>query len=98
MSVIKETRQVMKKIEVTVGITCDVCGKDIQEDYWTLRTSHNDWGNDSIDSYKHFDLCSKGCISQKLKDYYEDCKDSRTQEFELEQAYFLKPKTTKDGD
>ena len=42
MSAIKETRQVTKEVEVTIGITCDVCGKAIKGDYWTLRTSHND--------------------------------------------------------
>lgn len=88
MSAIKETRQVTKKVEVTIGITCDVCGKAIKGDYWTLRTSHNDWGNDSVDSFKYFDLCSRKCVCQKLEDYFIDCKESNTQEFHLEQDYY----------
>jgi len=88
MSAIKETRQVTKEVEVTIGITCDVCGKAIKGDYWTLRTSHNDWGNDSVDSFKYFDLCSRKCVCQKLKDYFIDCKESNTQEFQLEQDYY----------
>ena len=89
MSVIKETKQEIREVEVIVGIKCDICGKNIKGKYWWLMTSHNDWGHDSVDSIKHYDLCSEKCVSNMFKEYFDDCKHSKTQRFELEQAYCI---------
>lgn len=90
MSDIFEEKEVTQTIikKTRVGVKCDVCGKELQNDssFWRLSTHHHDWGNDSIDSYKHFDLCSRECINKKLDEYIENCKMSNTQEFELSQA------------
>lgn len=86
---INKTVKITKSI--TEKVTCDVCGKTIADEkhryaeYWTLTTGHNDWGNDSCESYEDFDLCSKGCVQKKLNEYFDNCKDSNTQEFELSQ-------------
>ena len=75
------------RTEKVVGVKCDICKKEITGKFWRLTTHHNDWGNDSIDSYEHFDLCSRECINRALDDYIDDCKDSYTQCFELEQDF-----------
>lgn len=82
---VKKTKRIAEKV------TCDVCGKIIADKknrwagYWTLTTGHNDWGNDSCESYEDFDLCSKDCVQEKLNEYFDNCKHSNTQEFELSQ-------------
>lgn len=78
------------EIKTIAGIKCDICKKEISGKYWNLTTHHHDWGNDSIDSYSHSDLCSRECINKALDDYINDCEDSITQCFELEQDFFKK--------
>lgn len=73
--------------EKLVGIMCDICGKEITGKFWQLTTHHHDWGNDSIDSYEYFDLCSRECINKALDKYINACKMSNTQCFELEQDF-----------
>lgn len=93
------TRTTEKKLvlqELTVGglCTCDICGKTIYEfvdgkcrkhdEYWSLTTGHNDWGNDSCDSVESLDLCSKECCIKALEKYLDEYSGSRnTGYFEL---------------
>ena len=74
--------------EQIIQIKCDVCGKTIKpgQSFWDLSTSHSDWGNDSIDSHREFDLCSEECVRTKLKDYFRNSEHSSTQSFWLDQA------------
>jgi len=77
MSIKKEyetkTRTVTERIVVKEIRYCDVCKKEITaESYWELTTHHNDWGNDSIESYESFDVCSKDCMRKKFEEYLED--------------------------
>jgi hypothetical protein len=74
--------------EIIAGVKCDICGKEITGKYWRLTTHHHDWGNDSVDSYEHSDLCSRECINKALDDYIKHCEVSYTQCFELEQDIF----------
>lgn len=76
------------KDKKVVSIKCDVCGKEIVGKFWVLTTSHGDWGNDSVESIEHFDVCSPECLGNALNDYIERCEHSRTQCFELEQDFF----------
>lgn len=85
-----KTIETITKIDKLAGIKCDICKKEITGKYWQLTTHHDDWGNDSIESYSHYDLCSKECINKALDDYINDCEDSCTQCFELEQDFFKK--------
>ena len=73
--------------EIIKGVVCDVCKRKIVGQYWRLSTHHYDWGNDSCESYEDFDLCNPECISVMLNKYYERCKRSDTQVFELEQDF-----------
>ena len=76
------------KVENVKNIKCDVCDKEIDGKFWVLTTSHGDWGNDSVDSIEHFDICSTKCIHKALTAYIERCEYSYTQRFELEQDSF----------
>lgn len=64
----EEKEVVTKSIKkVTVGRICDFCNKEILKvdgkrwEYFHITTSHCDWGNDSFESYEHFDACSVEC-------------------------------------
>lgn len=94
MKIYKTTERIVKT-ERIVGIKCDICQKEITGKYWQLTTHHDDWGNDSVDSYSHSDLCSRECINKALDDYINDCEDSCTQCFELEQDFFKKSESEK---
>ncbi len=61
-----------RKISCVVGVKCDMCGDIIQKGkvYYHIITHHNDWGNDSIDSYEDFDLCSD-CYLPFTENYFE---------------------------
>lgn len=71
---IRETKIITepRKISYVVGIRCDRCGDNIKESevYYNVVTHHNDWGNDSIDSYEDFDLCSD-CYLPFTENYFK---------------------------
>lgn len=54
--------------EVATNMFCDYCKKEIKnrEKYINVISSHQDWGNDSIDSYKDADLHEE-CLQNYLK-------------------------------
>lgn len=83
-----KTETITHEVKTVKCKKCDVCGKEFTGNYWELCTHHDDWGNDSCESYEYFDLCSEDCVKQKLERYFKECKYSNTQEFELVQRYF----------
>ncbi len=74
-----ETKNIVVMRNCIVSKKCDVCGKEIPPttiphkygepiyDYYEVVTHHNDWGNDSVDSYEHFDACSPECACKLWK-------------------------------
>lgn len=81
----KKTVAVVK--EVTVGVKCDFCGKQVDHrNYFHITTSHHDWGNDSIDSYEYMDACCPECVMGFAEKYiqsaYEDKHNTRRIEVE----------------
>ena len=74
-----ETKEhfVTERVLVKREIVCDVCKKEIQHDdgYWEVTTYHNDWGEDSWESYKNFDVCSVECLKSKFEEY---CNESNS--------------------
>ena len=74
MSNIINTKKITVIQECVVGKKCDICGKEIPPsgeqvyDYYEVTTHHNDWGNDSVDSYEHFDACSPDCAYKLWKE------------------------------
>lgn len=66
---IKEKQQVFK--EVVVACKCDECGArvdgDSAPDGWhSFNSRHHEWGNDSIDSYEYWLVCSAECYAAVL--------------------------------
>ena len=90
MSVKKEyetkTHTVTEKVLVKETRYCDVCGKEIEnkKSYWQI-TTHEDWGNDSIDSYEYFDACSENCMRNKFEEYLKNSDDGSC--FDVEKTY-----------
>ena len=74
----KEVTEIKIK-DVPVGMICDCCGKPILPvekrgetnvyNFFYVCTSHNDWGNDSIDSVEGFDACSPDCATKMAGAY-----------------------------
>lgn len=66
-----KTHTVTERVLVKETISCDVCSGEINTDngYWELTTHHYGWGNDSCESYEHFDICSETCLKGKFCDY-----------------------------
>ena len=75
MSIKKEyevkTHTVTERVCVKQTMHCDVCDGVIDDNaaYWELTTGHHDWGNDSIDSYEYYDLCSSVCVRNIFEKY-----------------------------
>ena len=84
----KVTETVTREVNKVTHLKCDICGKVFTGPYWIANVHHNDWGNDSVDSYNNFDLCGKDCVEVMFQKYMNDCKDSGTQYLSLEQDYF----------
>ena len=79
---------------VVVGKTCDVCSKDIpptsrefprtMHPYYRISTHHNDWGNDSVDSYEYFHACSPACAMKFTEEYLKDFDKQHSRCIEIE--------------
>ena len=89
-----EKKLVEQEVIVSGHCECDICGKVIynylgrnhsrHDEYWTLRTGHYDRGNDSCESARSFDLCSKECCIKALEKYLDEYSGRRnTGYFEL---------------
>jgi hypothetical protein len=66
-----EKKEVTSKQEVTIGYKCDCCGKEINatqlpNEWHNFNSHHDEWGNDSIDSYEYYDVCSPKCYRDKM--------------------------------
>ena len=83
-----KTHTVTETLVVEEWRVCDICQKKIESDsYWKLTTHHNDWGNDSHESYEYFDVCSKKCLAEKFEEYLKDSdNDINTMCFEVERV------------
>lgn len=80
----KDTFTITEERNAVELVYCDVCKrliykKDLRPNaenkktvhYWGLSTSHNDWGNDSVDSFEYFTLCSPDCAKVKFVEYID---------------------------
>jgi len=94
---IKVKKEVTEFKEVVIARKCDVCGKTHEGKYtpdeWhTFNHHHNEWANDSIDSYKYHEVCSPQCYWTKFKECVEDLKgrsSAKVDEFEIQFARLL---------
>lgn len=62
-------KKVVIEKEVAEKITCDICNKIIKkENQYSISASHDERGNDSIESYVTYDFCSIGCLYSIVKE------------------------------
>ncbi len=78
-----EIKKVIKKYRSLEYIRCDVCGKKLSGKYYSVSISHNDWGNDSIDSLKFIDICHD-CVGDYAKKYLDEATGTERIEIEPE--------------
>ena len=96
---VEEEKVTFCKIKRTLkSVECDKCGRDIpayintpgskhdDSKYFRVTTGHNEWGNDSIESVEHQDICP-GCINKFVADYLEDGRDSAYIDISTEFVY-----------
>ena len=54
-------------------VICDTCNKEIESGkYFEVTTGHHRWGNDSMESFKESDYCSKECLDVAYNKYYDE--------------------------
>ena len=107
--VFKSMKRIVDK-DVVVGKKCDICGKDIQPTsrtfprtnvpYFDIATHHNDWGDDSDESYKEFHACSPECAVKFAAEYVSDDFagiHSRTIEIQHRAAWFMPEEVDDNG-
>ena len=78
----------IERMPSTETCTCDICGRLIYKrslqatdelpknnslySFWEVTTGHNDWGNDSGDSIKKYEICSSTCLQGLIDVYKKD--------------------------
>ena len=92
----KVTETVTREINKVTHLKCDICGKVFTGPYWIIHEHHDDWGNDSVDSYETYDVCSSFCVRKKFEEYMIACGNSNTQYLSLEQDVFEEHVYTKE--
>lgn len=86
--------KVFKEIEERINdsIICDNCKKIIGVyngnmmdciQFYSVCTSHNDWGRDSIDSISNREICYD-CIQLELKQYLSRISETCSEKIEIE--------------
>lgn len=86
-----EKKEIVYKFKRRIsGIKCDICDKVIpasrwnnqkESKYFEVCTHHNQWGNDSIDSFNDYDICPD-CIDKFVTDYIAKAGDTYNIEVE----------------
>lgn len=98
MSFIKgDKKEIVSQIVYEInGIQCDICSKVIRKPihperwfdkafkYYIVQTHHNDWGNDSVESFEAFHVCPE-CINQFVADYLN--RDQKTGCIDIETCH-----------
>lgn len=89
-----ERKKIIQEIvkEIPIERVCDFCKGQIDEKNWfRVETSHNDWGNDSIDSLGFYDACSPKCAIKFAEKYllsaYKNA--TNTKEIKIEHMRYL---------
>ena len=89
-----ETKQVTETKMVTVARKCDVCGKvhkgkRTPNEWHAFNHHHNEWRNDSVDSYEYHEVCSPECYVVKFKECVKDLEgrtNAKVDDFEIQFA------------
>jgi hypothetical protein len=89
-------KEVVKIEEVYIGFQCDYCKKkfnrdendDDDDDYYSFNSHHSYWGDDSIESYDHYEVCSGKCFIGKVKEILKN-ENCRTLKIDDKERWFL---------
>lgn len=87
---------------------CDVCKKVIWKKnllpdakhnysnnvgYYDITTGHHDWGNDSVESIKHHQVCEK-CLKSFVAEYFDEANGTEYMDIQRNWLYSdVDPKT-----
>lgn len=82
-------------------LECSVCGKhiygpkdeklspDIDNGIYEITTFHDDWGEDSWESYKKYTACGSECLQKIFNEYIKDTANNKsTQKIEIKHEYY----------
>ncbi len=95
---IKKSKEVVSIKDITVGFKCDCCGLIIDIDsfsnkWHSFSSHHNEWGNDSFESHKDYDVCSPRCyfimIDKIIENGYAGEYDGKIDYMEIQFATLL---------
>ncbi len=101
MRITEEKEVTRTNIEkIPVGIICDYCKEEIKPvrsfansrvyNFFHICTSHQDWGNDSIDSVETFDACCPGCALKMAEAYIvKSYKSQNTRQITITHASWI---------
>jgi hypothetical protein len=82
-------KKVTKTIYETIGYKCDVCSKSMVEPFYQFEHHHSDWGNDSVDSYEYFHICSIECYFKRLQKSVKELENHDTAEIDDKSIEFI---------
>ena len=90
-----EKRQVTTNEHVKTHVICDVCGKEeigscLPDNWHEISAHHNNWGNDSCESFEEWMVCSPDCYKVKLKEVVSEFSEYNTAEIDKMQIEFAK--------
>lgn len=81
MSEVREKHMV--ESEIVVATQCDNCSKReanlemVEKEWFYFSDGHNGWGNDSVDSFHEFNVCSAKCFIGILPKLIKDMDNHR---------------------
>lgn len=78
---------VTERVLVGRRLFCDVCRKEVAkgQGYFSGHTQHNEWGNDSFESYESFHICSSiECLKSKIEEYAKESQEHNSMEIKIE--------------
>lgn len=84
------SKSVVIRKETLVGVRCDICKRGIKdgEYYYDVRTGHNEWGVDSIDSDEDGVVCSDECLRKEVEIFIKGRASSKYMNVSKERVSF----------
>ena len=70
MSTLYENKTLVTRVvsqKVCDGCQKGVSEKEYDESWYSFSASHNEWGNDSVESFEYHDVCSSECYIKLVK-------------------------------
>ena len=81
---IKHEKHVVEEDHVVNAIRkCDICGKEITNPYFEIVSSHYEWMNDSLESFKTHDCCCGNCLRRAIDMYIVAVDTCPSMEFDI---------------